>query len=63
LRLVVSGNSEDVEDAPIFNRSQPESAVRSKKSQQNWPGHPRRSMRFDEQFRTARRCPNISASR
>lgn len=37
LRLVVSGEPEDGEDAPGFNRSQPEAAVRAKKCDRNEP--------------------------
>jgi hypothetical protein len=37
LRLVVSGDPEVGEDAPDFNRSQPESAVRTKKCDRNEP--------------------------
>jgi hypothetical protein len=60
LRLVVSGESEDVEDAAGFNRSQPESAVRPKKCDNNEPTELAKSpTTVDEVRRTVQICEEL----
>ena len=60
LRLVVSDQSEDVEDAVAFNRSQAESAVLAKKWHKNEPTESGQSPRtVDEVRQTVQDCGEL----